>query len=235
MSLRKDYVPTINNPKNAEALAGLYNQPNHLTDAKNIVNLIPSSAAKVLDAGCGTGRLATVLNSEKYFGVDLASHLLEKAKTNFPNHKFDLMNIKYLVFPDESFDAVLSITVLKHFHRKEVTGVFNELVRVCKKGGTIIIRVPIIPETRHYNVYDAFLPKNIDYEDIAFHWSDIFALANRDNLCSYKSPNYCAKFLRLITMKTPKIYPSHNLTIVHPESFLTSKDPYTAPLIVFRK
>jgi len=206
MSLRKDYVPTINNPKTAEALAGMYNQPNHLADAKNIISLIPSSAAKVLDAGCGTGRLATVLSSEKYFGVDLASHLLKKAETNFPNHKFGLMAIKHLIFPDENFDAVLSINVLKHLHREEVTEAFDELVRVCKKGGTIIIRVPIIPETRDYSEYDAFLPKKIDYEDIAFHWSDIFALANR-----------------------------HNLTIVHPESFLTSKDPYTAPLTVFRK
>ena len=139
MSLRKAYVPTINNPKTAEALAGLYNQPNHLTDAKNIVNLIPSSAAKVLDAGCGTGRLATVLNSEKYLGIDLASQLLEKAKTNFPAHKFTLMDIKHLDLPDESFDAVLSINVLKHLHREEVTGAFDGLIRVY--GGQETVRL----------------------------------------------------------------------------------------------
>ena len=206
--MRPNYVPEINTSKIAKALDGLYKTPSHVKDAVNIVGFVPSSAKRVLDAGCGTGRLTPHFQRKDvyYLGVDLADKLLEKAKNNCPDADLRIMDVRDLKLPSESFDAVLCINVLKHLHRHEVGKAFSELVRVSDKGATIIIRVPIIPETRSYDEYDQFLPEKVYYEDIAFHWSDIFRLADK-----------------------------HNLLITHPETFSTSKAPYVAPIIVFKK
>jgi len=205
--VRKDYVPEINKPDVADALDKFYKSAPQVEDAINIASLIPPSAKSVLDVGCGTGRLVPHLQEREYLGVDIADRLLEKAKENYPSSKFLLMNVLNLELPNESFDSILCINLLKHLHRKEVSKAFSELVRVCRKGGIIIIRVPIIPETRAYEEYDAFITaQGLDYEDIAFHWSDIFFLARK-----------------------------HGLVIKHPESFLTSKEPYVAPIIVLEK
>lgn len=212
---RKDYIPYINKPNIATSLDGLYKTPAHVKDGVNIVKFVPSSARRVLDAGCGTGRLTphfqelseSKIEGVYYLGVDLADKLLDKAKKNYPEADLRVMDVRSLKLASGSFDAVLCINVLKHLHRHEVGFAFSELVRVSAKGATIIIRVPIIPETRSYDVYDKYLLDKIAYyEDIAFHWSDIFRLAD-----------------------------AHNLVITHPESFLTSKAPYTAPIIVFKK
>jgi SAM-dependent methyltransferase len=208
--VKKDYVPEINKPDIAEALDALYRRADYIEDAKRIVQYIPSSARKVLDAGCGTGRLAPYIQERgvEYVGIDPADLLLGKAKNNFPNLNFSQMNVLDLKFRSESFDGVLCINVLKHLHRHEVGKAFSEIVRVCRRGGTIIIRVPIIPETRSYAEYDDYITdQNLEYEDIAFHGSDILSLASENSI-----------------------------TVVDPLKYSSQGDePYTAPIIVLKK
>ncbi len=99
---------------------------------------------KVLDVGCGTGRMAfqLVKKGAAVTGVDFSEQMLEKArskplakKINFVLHDFS----KGLPFPDRSFDTVTSFLVLDHV--QDVDRFFAEAKRVCKPKGSIVLSV----------------------------------------------------------------------------------------------
>lgn len=99
---------------------------------------------KVLDLGCGNGRLYDFLESKKvdYLGIDNNSALLKKAKENFPAAKFQLADMVDLDFPDKNFDMIFCIAAFHHIPgpqlRKQAT---KEMHRVLKKNGVLILTV----------------------------------------------------------------------------------------------
>ena len=86
---------------------------------RTIDNLKLPAGAKVLDVGCGTGASAlpaaqAVGKNGSVVGVDLASRLLERARAKalaagLDNVEFRLADMTALNYPDESFDAVISV------------------------------------------------------------------------------------------------------------------------------
>ncbi len=122
-----------------------------------IVGLEP--ADKVLDVGCGVGRIAYpltfYLNSQGgYEGFDIAEKLIEWARSEissrFPNFNFQVVDIynkmynrqgkiKTLDFvfphPDKSFDLVVLTSVFTHLQAKEVCHYLDEIARVLKPRG----------------------------------------------------------------------------------------------------
>ncbi len=99
---------------------------------------------KVLDLGCGNGRLYELLRSKKveYLGVDNNSNLLEKAKENFPEARFQLGDMVDLDLPDNHFNAVFCIAAFHHIPgRKLRHKAVSEMHRVLKKKGVLILTV----------------------------------------------------------------------------------------------
>lgn len=117
---------------------------------------------KVLDYGCGNGRLAGFLSEEgeiDYVGADVSERLLEeaqkshifskitpadtdaKSQSRFEFVKLDPQNER-LPWNDGIFDAVFSVAVFHHFpssaYRKRMAG---ELCRVLKRDGIVVITV----------------------------------------------------------------------------------------------
>lgn len=114
---------------------------------------------KVLDVGCGVGRLAYslayYLNSQGgYEGFDIAQKLIQWAQSEitsrYTNFNFKVVNIynqmynpkgnvKTLDFvfphPNKSFELVFLISVLTHLRAKEVRHYLDEIARVLKPGG----------------------------------------------------------------------------------------------------
>ncbi len=97
---------------------------------------------KVLDLGCGNGRLYDSLKDKKidYLGVDNNSVLLEKARQNFPDATFQLGDMVDLNLPDKSFDVVFCIASFHHIPgRKLRYRAVSEIHRVLKADGILVL------------------------------------------------------------------------------------------------
>jgi ubiquinone/menaquinone biosynthesis C-methylase UbiE len=98
----------------------------------------PVSGARVLDAGCGTGRLTAELARKGFMvtGVDISPAMLKKARDRtrlLRNVTLLHADVEKLPFPDAAFDLVVAFTVLE-FTTNPGAAV-RELWRVVKPGG----------------------------------------------------------------------------------------------------
>ncbi|MBU3934395.1 class I SAM-dependent methyltransferase [Patescibacteria group bacterium] len=103
-----------------------------------------SSGDKVLDLGCGNGRLFPSLKEKKidYIGVDNSEHLISEAKSKFPEAKFEVQDLLNLSFPKNNFDKIYCIAVLHHIPSKELRlKALQEIKRILKPGGILILTV----------------------------------------------------------------------------------------------
>jgi SAM-dependent methyltransferase len=117
----------------------------HLTTYKFSINYIKDK--KVLDFGCGSGYGTALISKycSQAIGVDISSDAIAYAKETNHNSKLSFFEIREvekspLPFPDASFDTVLSFQVIEHIKDPQVY--IEEIYRVLKPGGQIIIATP---------------------------------------------------------------------------------------------
>jgi ubiquinone/menaquinone biosynthesis C-methylase UbiE len=112
-----------------------------------IVELLqPTSAMTILDVGTGTGRAAIPLAREgaQVTGVDLTPAMLQRAaeKRDAAGLEYPTLicgNARRLPFPDNTFDSVVSIRMLHLFPTTQLGAFVDEMKRVLKPGGTLLI------------------------------------------------------------------------------------------------
>ena len=99
-------------------------------------------AEKVLEVGCGEGTKLAKLTSEKNkaFGVDISKKAIKLAEKQYPNIQFRIADAENLPFSKAGFDLVFSAFMLEHTINPEK--VINEMIRVAKPGGKVIILAP---------------------------------------------------------------------------------------------
>jgi SAM-dependent methyltransferase len=98
---------------------------------------------RVLEAGCGTGFLASVLGRRyglPMYPVDLGWEGLEYARTMDVPRPLQC-DIAAMPFPDQAFDALVSMDVLVHFAPGDENRPAAEFARVLCRGGLAVIRV----------------------------------------------------------------------------------------------
>ena len=100
---------------------------------------VPKSA-RVLDAGAGTGLTGRALSRLGYrsvIAIDLSRGMLAEARKSKVYRELHRMVMgEPLDFPDDSFDAVVSVGAMTIGHAPPSS--LNELVRVTKPGGHIV-------------------------------------------------------------------------------------------------
>lgn len=90
---------------------------------------------KVLDLGCGVGHSWRLLAPRKTVGVDLEADVLRGQ-----DRETHVADMRELLFPDASFDSVLSVQSLEHVPDPE--SVLAEAARVLVDDGTAIFVTP---------------------------------------------------------------------------------------------
>ncbi|KIV88361.1 hypothetical protein PV10_08052 [Exophiala mesophila] len=101
-------------------------------------------SVKVLDAGCGTGRVGAVLaqkGARQIDGIDLSPGMLAQAEKS--HHYASLQEVdltKTIPKPDESYDVVICVGTLTQGHVGPA--VLDEFIRVVKVGGVVVATIP---------------------------------------------------------------------------------------------
>lgn len=97
--------------------------------------------ARVLDFGCGSGYFVGELQNYGYdaFGVDFEKEAIEYGLSSGVKN-LTIGNGDKIEHIDANFDAILALDVLEHI--KDEKPVVQELIRVLRPGGAIIISVP---------------------------------------------------------------------------------------------
>ena len=108
---------------------------------------------RVLDLGCGNGRLRSFLFTDlitegDYFGFDLSEELLKIARKKHPkDHFFKGDFAQKLPFGADNFDWVISIAAFHHLLSKKEQQLFlSEVYRILKPGGRVFITTWILPQ-----------------------------------------------------------------------------------------
>tara|TARA_B100001741_G_C16533251_1_gene590561 strand:+ start:824 stop:1471 length:648 start_codon:yes stop_codon:yes gene_type:complete len=96
-----------------------------------------SKGDKVLDFGCGGGFLLNNLNCKSKFGVEINPFAREYCKSRFGIECFHGMD----QVPDNSIDVIITNHALEHCERP--SDIINDFYLKLKKGGKIIIVVPL--------------------------------------------------------------------------------------------
>lgn len=131
---------------------GLSNHANeavHAWHAWVVEDVLANSLAlgtRVLDLGCGYGRLSKVLLRSRpdlsVVGQDLSANYCRLFLQNgLPCVRADAA---YLPFADESFDGVMAVTCLMYAEPKSMPGVLSNLLRVVRPGGIVLLLDPAL-------------------------------------------------------------------------------------------
>jgi SAM-dependent methyltransferase len=113
---------------------------------------------RALEAGCGTGYFAEVLQAERGWPVvpvDLGWKGLEFAR-GMGVRDCTQADIAALPFLDSAFDLVFSLDVLVHFPLGAEQVPVRELVRVLEPGGLLVLRVSALDILRSRHSVHAF-------------------------------------------------------------------------------
>lgn len=105
----------------------------------------PQKGMHVLDVGCGTGNFSLKMAAKgaQVTGVDVSLPMIENARKKAAASEYAqqldyrVMDLYRLGFPDNSFDAVLSMAAFEFVH--EDLRALDEMLRVVRPGGPVLI------------------------------------------------------------------------------------------------
>lgn len=94
--------------------------------------LIKIGAKKILDFGCGSGRLFPLYlqkNADEIVGIDISENTLKIAHERYPSEKIKTFakSIFEINFPEKHFDFINCTRVLQHMKNTEIEEVISRL------------------------------------------------------------------------------------------------------------
>jgi SAM-dependent methyltransferase len=106
-------------------------------------HLDQTDAIRILDFGCGWGRIARFLphltETENIYGVDVDERLIQACRDHLTPMHFEVITSgQPLPFGAEAFDVVISNSVFSHFSEASHRFHVDEIARVLRPGGLFL-------------------------------------------------------------------------------------------------
>ena len=122
--------------------------------SKLVPDLIDKQCA-ILDFGCGNGQLTSFIKNAFFnavvFGTDNDEKNIQQASQEYKDVHFIPLPKKALPFENNTFDLVYAVNVFHHIPQREHSFYSEEMLRVLKPKGRIIIF-----ELNPYNIFTWF-------------------------------------------------------------------------------
>ncbi len=164
-------------------------------EVKALLADIPTGA-KVLDLGCGNGRvlngLATV--NIEYTGIDMNADLLTKARLIYPQHTFIQADLPDYDLGQEQYDFVSSIAFLHHLvSPAERLEMLKRIQAALKPDGQLLLTVWNLWQWRYFSTFwhqwhlksswnDCFIRWNYDLRQPVWRYYHAFTYSELSSL-----------------------------------------------------
>lgn len=129
--------------------------------------------ARVLDVGCGLGRLLSRFPEFERYGMDISPSYLRHAQRE--GITLCLARIEDMPYIDNYFDLVICTDVLEHVF--DLYGACTQLLRVTRPGGILVVRTPYREDLSSYlspNLpYDYVHVRNFDEDGLRLMFEKI--------------------------------------------------------------
>ena len=118
---------------------------------------IPRGIERLLDAGCDDGNNTFLMSSKASltWGIDTNKKAIELAQKNYPQISFSCGSVETTPFQNNFFDVIVMNDVFEHV--ADEIAVLNEMFRILKKNGQLIISTP------HQGMFAFMDPANYKY------------------------------------------------------------------------
>jgi len=179
---------------------------------------------RIVDVGCGVGRLRTFLGDmvDSYAGVDAIEY--EGLSTGVAFLRADL-NRDPIPVPDRSADAAISVETIEHLENPRAF--VRELVRIVKPGGWIVVTTPNQRSVLSLGAllvkghFSAFGSRNYPAHQTALLDTDLSRIAADNGLCDVaieftrvgRMPLASAHYPRLLSQMFPRAMSDNVLLI----------------------
>ena len=91
---------------------------------------------KFIEIGCNVGMQLKIIQKDGFkniYGVDIQQRAISQAKKNLKSNNFFKNISSKTLFPDNTFDVVLTNDVLIHMNKKVLKSTISEIYRISKK------------------------------------------------------------------------------------------------------
>ena len=131
-------------------------------DRPEVRALVPETAQRILDVGCGGGLLGAALRSlrgAQVTGIELDPTAAVRARERLEDVRAGEAIESMAALPDASFDAVLFADLLEHL--AEPQAALAQARRLLAPGGVVVAS---LPNVRHWSVVKQILAGDFRYE-----------------------------------------------------------------------
>lgn len=137
---------------------------------------------KVLDIACGSGYgsyLIAQSGAQEVWGGDIEQQAIETAKQNYQeeNLHFRVIDVLDIPFDDSYFDVVVSFETIEHV--RDVRVFRDELFRVLKPGGKLILSTPNRKVTQRLGIHNPYHLKEFSVEELVGLFGPVSPRASR--------------------------------------------------------
>lgn len=134
-----EYYNQVADSYDRQRFGNSYGQTLHWEEKRILSKyLTPLKNARILDAGCGTGRFTNFATD----AIDPAINMLEIARVKCPQCTFYQAEANHIPLADESLDALFAVHLFMHLDIGSIQSIFNETYRKLKPGGLFIFDIP---------------------------------------------------------------------------------------------